>query len=208
MAPGGLYLVDSGGQYFDGTTDVTRTVAIGKPSAEHRDRFTRVLKGHIAISTARFPKGTTGAQLDTLARTALWQAGVNFDHGVGHGVGIYLRVHEGPQSVSVRGAGVALKPGMVVSNEPGYYKEGDYGIRIENLIEICEAEPMDGQEGTFLTSRPLTLAPIDLNLIEPSLLTEEERAWLNDYHARVRETLTPIVDKDTAAWLKKATRKI
>ena len=158
LEPGTLYLVDSGGQYLDGTTDVTRTVAIGTPEPEHRDRFTRVLRGHIALATARFPRGTTGAQLDTLARQFLWQAGLDYDHGTGHGVGHYLNVHEGPQRISRLGSGAALAPGMVVSNEPGYYKTGAYGIRIENLVAV--AEP-DGADGGFLGFETLTLAPID-----------------------------------------------
>ena len=139
LEPGTLYLVDSGGQYLDGTTDVTRTVAIGRPEPEHRDRFTRVLRGHIALATARFPRGTSGAQLDTLARQFLWQAGLDYDHGTGHGVGHYLNVHEGPQRISRMGSGAALAPGMVVSNEPGYYRTGAYGIRIENLVAVKEA---------------------------------------------------------------------
>ena len=204
LEPGTLYLVDSGGQYLDGTTDVTRTVAIGPPEPEHRDRFTRVLRGHIALATARFPRGTTGAQLDTLARQFLWQAGLDYDHGTGHGVGHYLNVHEGPQRVSRTGSGAALAPGMVVSNEPGYYKTGAYGIRIENLVAVTEADDADGG---FLGFETLTLAPIDRALIEPAMLTADERAWLDDYHARVAETLAPLLADDpaTLAWLQAAT---
>ena len=204
LEPGTLYLVDSGGQYLDGTTDVTRTVAIGRPEPEHRDRFTRVLRGHIALATARFPRGTSGAQLDTLARQFLWQAGLDYDHGTGHGVGHYLNVHEGPQRISRMGSGAALAPGMVVSNEPGYYRTGAYGIRIENLLTVKEA---DDANGGFLGFETLTLAPIDRALIEPAMLTADERAWLDAYHARVAETLAPLLadDKATLAWLRAAT---
>ena len=207
LGDGELYLVDSGGQYLDGTTDVTRTVAIGEPTAEMRDRFTRVLKGHIAIATVRFPDGTTGSQLDILARHALWQAGLDYDHGTGHGVGSYLGVHEGPQRISKIPNTVALKPGMIVSNEPGHYKTGAYGIRIENLVCVTALE-IEGAERPMLGFETLTRAPIDLALVEPALLTPSEIEWLNGYHARVRETLTPMVDGDTAAWLAEATRAV
>jgi len=204
LESGTLYLVDSGGQYLDGTTDVTRTVAIGPPEPEHRDRFTRVLRGHIALATARFPRGTSGAQLDTLARQFLWQAGLDYDHGTGHGVGHYLNVHEGPQRISRMGSAAALAPGMVVSNEPGYYKTGAYGIRIENLVAVQEADDADG---SFLGFETLTLAPIDRALIDPAMLTADERAWLDAYHARVSETLAPLLADDpaTLAWLRTAT---
>ena len=207
LEPGTLYLVDSGGQYLDGTTDVTRTVAIGQPEPEHRDRFTRVLRGHIALATARFPPGTTGAQLDTLARQFLWQAGLDYDHGTGHGVGHYLNVHEGPQRISRMGSAAALAPGMVVSNEPGYYRTGAYGIRIENLVTVTEA---DDANGGFLGFETLTLAPIDRALIDPAMLTADERAWLDAYHARVAETLAPLLADDTAtlAWLRAATAPV
>lgn len=205
---GELYLVDSGGQYLDGTTDVTRTVAIGQPKAEMRDHFTRVLKGHIAIATARFPRGTTGSQIDVLARTALWQAGLDYDHGTGHGVGSYLGVHEGPQRISKVPNQIALEPGMIVSNEPGYYKVGEYGMRIENLVTVVEAESLSHDERSMLGFETLTLAPIDLALVETSLLTTDEVAWLDAYHARVRESVSPLVDAATAAWLEKATRPI
>jgi Xaa-Pro aminopeptidase len=208
LALGELYLVDSGAQYLDGTTDVTRTVAVGAPSQEMRERFTLVLKGHIAIATARFPKGTTGSQLDTLARAALWQAGLDFDHGTGHGVGSYLGVHEGPQRISKVPNTVALEPGMIVSNEPGYYKEGAYGIRIENLVAVIEDEARAGDERPMLAFETLTLAPIDLALVAPALMSAGETAWLDAYHARVREALTPLVDDATAAWLKQATRRL
>ncbi len=199
-----LFLVDSGAQYEDGTTDITRTVAIGTPSDEMRDRFTRVLKGHIAIATAVFPEGTSGAQLDPLARTALWQAGLDFDHGTGHGVGSYLSVHEGPARISKLGT-VALKRGMILSNEPGYYKTARYGIRIENLVQVIAApEPKDAEKplNAFET---LTLAPIDRRLVDTKMLAEKERAWLNSYHERVREVIGPLVDAPTRAWLKAAT---
>ena len=206
LEPGTLYLLDSGAQYLDGTTDVTRTVAVGQPSDEMRDRFTRVLKGHIALALARFPKGTTGTQLDGFARRALWQVGLDYDHGTGHGVGSYLGVHEGPQRISKAPNSQALLPGMIVSNEPGYYKTGAYGIRIENLVLV---QPADGAaEREMFGFETLTLAPIDRNLIEPSLLDEEESAWLDAYHERVRETLTPFVDPDTAHWLAEATRPV
>jgi Xaa-Pro aminopeptidase len=207
LEPGNLYLVDSGGQYRDGTTDITRTVAIGTPSPEMRDRFTRVLKGHIALATARFPVGTTGSQLDALARYALWQVGLDYDHGTGHGVGAYLSVHEGPHRISKMANSVALQPGMIVSNEPGYYKTGGYGIRIENLIAVKEAA-IEGADRKYLEFETLTLAPIDLNCVEASLLTEAEKAWLNAYHARVRDAIGPEVDAPTRAWLIEMTRAI
>jgi len=200
-----VMLLDSGGQYLDGTTDVTRTFAIGNATPEQKHRFTLVLKGHIALAMARFVKGTTGSQLDALARYALWQEGLDYDHGTGHGVGTFLGVHEGPQRISKVGNSVALEPGMVISNEPGYYKTGEYGIRIENLVAVREAPPVPGAEKPLLEFETLTLAPIDLNMVEPGLLSEQERRWLNDYHARVRETLSPLVDADTKAWLAQAT---
>ena len=208
LGTGELYLVDSGAQYLDGTTDITRTVALGAPTAEMRDRFTRVLKGHIAIAMARFPKGTNGAQLDTLARAALWQAGLDFDHGTGHGVGSYLSVHEGPQRISKAGDGVPLQPGMIVSNEPGYYKTGAFGIRIENLVTVVPSPAVEGGERTLLAFETLTLAPIDRALVDTAQLTPAETAWLDAYHTRVRETLTPLVDNRTAAWLAEATRPL
>jgi Xaa-Pro aminopeptidase len=207
LETGSLYLVDSGGQYRDGTTDITRTVAIGAASAEMRDRFTRVLKGHIALAMARFPVGTTGSQLDALARYALWQVGLDYDHGTGHGVGAYLSVHEGPHRISKMANNVALQPGMIVSNEPGYYKTDAYGIRIENLVAVREAK-IEGADRRYLEFETLTLAPIDLACIEPGLLTEAERQWLNDYHRRVRESVGPNVDDATRAWLADATRAI
>ncbi|MFP6746303.1 MAG: aminopeptidase P family protein [Alphaproteobacteria bacterium] len=207
LRPGEFYLVDSGAQYLDGTTDVTRTVAIGGVSEEMRDRFTRVLKGHIAIATSRFPKGTTGGQLDVLARHALWQAGLDFDHGTGHGVGSYLNVHEGPHSISKRQQTQDLRPGMVVSNEPGYYKTGAYGIRIENLLAVREAD-IPGAERAMLEFETLTLVPIDRHAISVELLTETEKTWLNAYHQRVYDALSPRLDDPTREWLDEATQPI
>jgi Xaa-Pro aminopeptidase len=202
-----LFLVDSGAQYEDGTTDITRTVAVGKPTAEMRDRFTRVLKGHIAIATAIFPESTSGAQLDPLARVALWQAGLDFDHGTGHGVGSYLSVHEGPARISKLGT-VPLRRGMILSNEPGYYKTSAYGIRIENLVlVIAEPEPK-GAEKPLNAFETLTLAPIDRRLIDAAMLTEKERAWVDSYHERVRDMIAPLVDADTRKWLKDATQPL
>ncbi|TDR93006.1 aminopeptidase P family protein [Enterovirga rhinocerotis] len=206
LGPGELFLVDSGAQYRDGTTDITRTIAVGEPSAEMRDRFTRVLKGHIAIARAVFPKGTSGAQIDAFARRPLWEAGLDFDHGTGHGIGSYLSVHEGPQRISKLG-GVALEPGMIVSNEPGYYKTGAYGIRLENLV-LVEAREIEGAERPMLGFETLTLAPFDLAVVEPALLDADERAWLDAYHARVREALSDELDEPTRAWLAQATRPI
>jgi Xaa-Pro aminopeptidase len=202
----GLFLIDSGAQYEDGTTDVTRTIAVGRPTREMRDRFTRVLKGHIAISRLIFPVGTSGAQIDALARQFLWAAGLDFDHGTGHGVGAYLSVHEGPQRISKIGH-VALEPGMILSNEPGYYKAGGYGIRIENLIVVAP-RAIDGAEREMLGFDVLTLAPIDLNLVEPKLMSPEETAWLDAYHRDVRAKLSPPLAADMRRWLTKATRRV
>jgi len=207
IKPGELFLIDSGGQYQDGTTDITRTVTIGKPSPEMRERFTRVLKGHIAIASAVFPEGTTGAQLDPLARLALWQAGVDFDHGAGHGVGSYLSVHEGPARLSKLGT-VALKRGMILSNEPGYYKTGAYGIRIENLVVVTEGPAVAGGEKPLNVFETLTLAPIDQRLVDRAMLTPAETAWLDAYHARVAAALGPLVDPPTRDWLVNATRPL
>jgi len=205
-----LFLIDSGAQFVDGTTDVTRTVAVGTPSAEMRDRFTRVLKGHIQLALTRFPEGTTGAQLDAFARRPLWDAGLDYGHGTGHGVGSYLSVHEGPQSISPRGTQQALKPGMICSNEPGYYKTGEYGIRIENLVVVREMGTVPGGEKAMLGFETITMAPIDLACVDVSLLSEAERAWLNEYHARVRSALLPELggDADVRAWLEQATRAV
>ena len=207
LAKGELYLVDSGAQYQDGTTDVTRTVAIGRPTQEMRERFTLVLKGMIGISVLRFPKGTNGAHIDAFARKALWDAGLDFDHGTGHGVGSYLSVHEGPQSISKRGY-VTLEPGMIISNEPGYYKTGAYGIRIENLVLVSEPADIPGGERPMLSFETLTLVPIDRRLVEPKLMTSAELQWLDAYHARVRDTIGPHLAGDDRDWLEAATAPI
>ena len=201
----GIFLVDSGAQYEDGTTDVTRTIAVGRPTALMRDRFTRVLKGHIAIAEAVFPRGTSGAQIDALARRSLWEIGADFDHGVGHGVGSYLSVHEGPQRIAKTGV-TPLAPGMIVSNEPGYYAPGAFGIRTENLL-VVETRALPGAERAMLGFETLTLAPIDLRLVDWKLMDEREIKWLNAYHARVRKVLSPLVDAGTRRWLNGATRR-
>jgi Xaa-Pro aminopeptidase len=195
-----ILLVDSGGQYLDGTTDITRTIIVGNPTDEMRARFTLVLKGMIAISRLRFPKGTTGAHIDGFARHALWQAGLDFDHGTGHGVGIYLSVHEGPARLSKSGH-VALEAGMILSNEPGYYREGHYGIRIENLIVVTEPTDIPGGERPMHGFETLTLAPIDRRLIDPALLSPDEIDWLDAYHARVLAELGPLVEPPVRRWL-------
>lgn len=205
LEAGSLLLVDSGGQYQDGTTDVTRTVAVGPPSPEHRDRYTRVLKGHLALGAARFPAGTTGSQLDALARLPLWQAGLDYDHGTGHGVGSFLCVHEGPQRISKLPSTVALQPGMILSNEPGFYRTGGYGIRIENLVAVVTPRDIAGGERPMLGFETLTLAPYDRRLIEPALLDDTERRLVNAYHARVRATLAARLDPAARAWLDQAT---
>ena len=207
VKPGELFLIDSGAQYQDGTTDITRTVAVGKPSAETRQRFTAVLRGHIAIATARFPKGTRGLDLDPFARRALWDAGLDFDHGTGHGLGSYLSVHEGPQSISRAGTAV-LQPGMLISNEPGYYKEGAYGIRIENVVLVLDLSNIADGERQMMRFETLTLAPIDRRLIDADAMTTAELDWINAYHARVYDILAPSLDAATAEWLRHATEKI
>lgn len=200
LAPGNLLLLDSGGQYPDGTTDITRTVVIGMPTEEHRRHFTTVLKGHIALARVRFPAGTTGSQLDAIARAPLWQAGLDYDHGTGHGVGCYMNVHEGPQRISKRSSPVALEAGMIISNEPGYYKAGEYGIRIETLVEV-HARGADAEGREWLGFHTLTLAPFDCRLIDPALLDESERGWLNDYHARVLKVHAPHLQASAKQWL-------
>ena len=202
----GIFLIDSGAQYEDGTTDITRTLVVGKPTREMRDRFTRVLKGHIAIARAVFPQGVSGAQLDSFARQALWQAGLDFDHGTGHGIGSYLSVHEGPQRIAKTGT-TPLVPGMILSNEPGYYKAGAWGIRIENLL-IVETREIKGAERPMLGFETVSLAPIDLALVEPALMTREEIAWLDAYHARVRKAVSPLVEPLVRRWLAIATRRV
>lgn len=206
IAPGDLLLIDSGAQYEDGTTDVTRTMAVGEPTGEMRDRFTRVLRGHIAIARAIFPDGATGAQLDTLARQYLWAAGVDFEHGTGHGVGSYLSVHEGPARISKLGT-TPLKRGMILSNEPGYYKTDGFGIRIENLELVIEAD-IKGAEKPMNAFETLTLAPIDRRLIEVAMLSRDELDWLNAYHARVGAEVRPALDEATKAWLDQATAEL
>ena len=202
----GIYLVDSGAQYSDGTTDITRTVAVGRPGAAMRAMNTRVLKGHIAIATAVFPAGVSGAQIDAFARRALWDVGCDFDHGTGHGVGAYLSVHEGPQRISKLGH-VALEPGMILSNEPGYYREGAFGIRIENLL-VVEPRKIPGAERKMLVFETITFAPIDAALIDVKLLSREELRWLNAYHAQVFARIAPKVSASAKKWLRAATRKI
>ncbi|MCH8321643.1 MAG: aminopeptidase P family protein [Proteobacteria bacterium] len=206
IKPGSLYLVDSGGQYLDGTTDITRTVPIGEVGDEEKDRFTRVLKGHIALATAKFPKGTTGPELDSFARRPLWEVGLDYDHGTGHGVGCFLAVHEGPGRIAKVQNTIALEPGMIYSNEPGYYKAGEYGIRIENLI-IVQEEKMNGEQD-MLGFETLTFCPIDKRLVKTGIMTGGEINWLNDYHAEVWEKLNPLVAPQTRDWLKEATAPI
>ncbi len=208
LDPDSLLLVDSGGQYLDGTTDITRTIAIGTPSPEMRDNFTRVLKGHIALATARFPIGTTGSQLDTLARMPLWQAGLDYDHGTGHGVGAYLSVHEGPQRISKMPNSVALLPGMIISNEPGYYKTDAYGIRIENLVAVTTSDAGADTGKEMLEFETLTLAPFDRNVINTELLNAGELAWVNAYHQHVRDQIGSLVDDETSKWITQATEPL
>lgn len=206
IEPGQIFLIDSGAQYEDGTTDITRTIIVGESTAEMKDRFTRVLQGHIAIAQAVFPKGTTGAQIDAFARKPLWDAGLDFDHGTGHGIGSYLSVHEGPQRIAKTGH-TPLEIGMMLSNEPGFYKPGAFGIRIENLI-LVEPRQIAGADREMRGFETLTFTPIDLRLVEPAILTAAELAWLNTYHASVREKIGPHLDAETHAWLDDATRPI
>jgi Xaa-Pro aminopeptidase len=210
VAPGELLLVDSGGQYLDGTTDITRTLAIGgAPTEEQRACFTRVLQGMIAVSRARWPKGVAGRDLDSLARIALWRAGQDYDHGTGHGVGAFLSVHEGPQRIA-RSSHLPLEPGMILSNEPGYYREGAFGIRIENLVAVQPAPSLPGGDAArkMLDFETLTFVPIDRSLVEARLLAPDELDWLNAYHAQVYEKLAPRLDSETRDWLAQATAEI
>ena len=208
IEPGILYLVDSGGQYVDGTTDITRTVAIGTPTAEMRERFTLVLKGHIALARALFPQGTRGNQLDILARQYLWRQGLDYAHGTGHGVGAYLSVHEGPQRIATFGGGdEPLRPGMILSNEPGYYKTGEYGIRIENLVLVVERD-LPGAEKKMLGFDTLTFVPIDRSLIDTGMLDDAERGWVDDYHHQVVAIVGPQLDGDARTWLEAACRPL
>lgn len=206
LEEGSLLLLDSGGQYLEGTTDVTRTIVVGIPQEEHRAYFTRVLKGHIALASIHFPKGTSGVQLDVLARQSLWQVGADFDHGTGHGVGCFLNVHEGPQRISKAGSNVPLQLGMVLSNEPGYYKAGEYGIRIENLVLVCQSDIKT--ECPFYRFDTLTLVPIDTRLIITEWLTAAEREWLNAYHQQIRNYLLPHLTAEPAAWLLEVTEPL
>ena len=208
MTMDSIYLVDSGAQYLDGTTDVTRTIAIGEVTDEQRKMVTLVLKGHIALDQAKFPKGTTGQQLDGFARQYLWQHGFDYDHGTGHGVGHFLSVHEGPQRIAKNSNGVALLPGMVVSNEPGYYRADAFGIRIENLVAVQACEALAGAERELYEFHAITLIPIDTRLVDKQLLTDAEVNWLNAYHQRVRETLSPLMQGAELDWLLKATEAI
>ena len=218
IPPGSIYLVDSGGQYPAGTTDITRTVWIGskdghsEPSAEMKDRFTRVLKGHIQIDRAIFPAGTSGGQIDALARQYLWEGGVDYAHGTGHGVGSFLGVHEGPQRIAKpaggqAGTGQALIAGMILSNEPGYYKQDAFGIRIENLVLTVEKD-IEGAESTFLGFETLTFVPLDRTLIARDLLTQSETAWVDEYHAKVRNLLVPQLDGEDRAWVERHTQPL
>ena len=202
--PQGLFLIDSGGQYEEGTTDITRTILVGEATPEMRDRYTRVLKGHIAIATCVFPKGTTGAQIDAFARRALWEAGVDFEHGTGHGVGVFLSVHEGPQRIAKTGT-TPLQAGMIVSNEPGYYAPERFGVRIENLV-LVQPKTIPGAERDMLGFETISWAPIDLRPVEPALLTPAEIAWIDAYHAKLRAEVGPRLDSATRAWLETATR--
>ena len=208
LQPGDLMVLDSGAQYLDGTTDITRTLVVGKPAAEERDRYTRVLQGHIALATTRFPKGTNGSQLDAIARRPLWLAGLDYDHGTGHGVGSYLSAHEGPQRISKALNRVALLPGMILSNEPGYYKAGRYGIRIENLVLVVETPAAVGEDRPMLGFETLTLVPIEKRLIEPRLLSDDEIAWLDAYHARVEAELGARLQGEERAFLAEACKPL
>lgn len=207
LTPDSVYLLDSGGQYSDGTTDITRTVPIGDPGAEVRRLFTLVLKGHIALAQVRFPRGTTGTQLDALARQFLWREGYDYDHGTGHGVGVFLSVHEGPQRISKAYNGVALRPGMIVSNEPGYYRDGAFGMRCENLQVVRECMDSLG-ETPMLEFETLTLVPFDTRLLDITLMDANDIDWLNNYHKRVLQTVGPLLQGAEKIWLTQATRSI
>ena len=204
LGEGELFLIDSGGQYQDGTTDITRTVPIGTPTPEMRQRYTLVLKGMIRISMLRFPAGTRGSDIDAVARTALWDHGLDYAHGTGHGVGSYLSVHEGPQRIAKTGV-QKLLPGMILSNEPGYYKEGAYGIRLENLVLVTPEEALENGDIAMHGFETLTLAPFDKRMLVTDLMTRDELHWLDAYHARVRDEIGPLLDGETLAWLEQAT---
>jgi Xaa-Pro aminopeptidase len=202
-----LYLIDSGAQYHDGTTDVTRTVILGDPTPEQCDRYTRVLKGHIALASCIFPEETAGIHLDALARQYLWREGLDYAHGTGHGVGHFLNVHEGPHRIAKGGTTVPLQPGMIVSNEPGYYKEGAYGIRIESLLLVIEST-ITSPNGRFLTFETLTMVPLDRKLIKISLLSAEEKEWINRYHQHVFDQISPFIEGKVLGWLAYATQTL
>jgi Xaa-Pro aminopeptidase len=206
----GIFLIDSGGQYLDGTTDVTRTILLGgRPTKEQRERFTGVLQGHIRLARLRFPAGVRGMRLDTLARTPLWELGLDYNHGTGHGVGSFLSVHEGPQAISpTRCTGVPLEEGNILSNEPGYYKEGAYGIRIENLILVTKDPKLSKKRIPWFRFETITLCPIDTKPVNARLLSAEDKEWLNGYHARVRKILSPYLNQSERAWLARAVRPI
>ena len=208
IEPNSFYLIDSGGQYKNGTTDITRTISVGEVSDEMKDRFTRVLKGHIALSSIKFPEGTPGCMLDTLARMALWDGGFDYDHGTGHGVGSYLGVHEGPQRIAKVLANIPLREGMILSNEPGFYKMGGYGIRTENLQYVTKATVPQGGERPMHSFVTLTLVPIDTRAVVIEMLSDNEKKWLNDYHAKVYKTIGPLVDEDTRDWLYEACKAV
>lgn len=208
LEKGSLFLIDSGGQYPDGTTDITRTAPIGEPTDEMRDRFTRVLKGHIALARLKFPAGTNGHQIDVIARKPLWDAGLDYDHGTGHGVGSFLGVHEGPQRIAKAPNTQALLPGMILSNEPGFYKAGEFGIRIENLIVVQPVSEPLGGDRDMLEFETITMAPINLDLVIVDLLNEGEREWLNDYHTEVRKRVGPHLPAGIKDWFEKATRTV
>ena len=199
-----MFLIDTGAQYLDGTTDITRTVSVGEVSLLEKKRYTQVLKGHIAIATIAFPEGTTGSQLDILARQFLWRDGVDYAHGTGHGIGSYLSVHEGPQRIARGNSRISLMPGMLISNEPGYYKADAFGIRLENVVMVEPLPPTEGSEIKILGLSTLSLAPFDRRLIDKAQLTPREKAWLDGYHSRIRRIVSPFVDKETADWLEKA----
>ena len=201
-----LLLIDSGANYLDGTTDITRTISLGKPTNAQRFDFTLVMKGHIALASAVYPAGTRGAQLDVLARMPLWKEGLSYLHGTGHGVGHFLNVHEGPQSIRLNDTGTPLRPGMITSNEPGLYREGQYGIRCENLVLTTEAFTSDF--GRFYRFETLTLCPFDLSLFDTSMMSQQEIDWVNDYHAMVCEKLIPVLDAEAQAWLIKKTQRL
>lgn len=206
LQPNGYLLLDSGAQYLDGTTDITRTIALGELTAEEKTDYTLVLKGHIALCMARFPSGTRGAQLDVLARMPIWSHGMNYLHGTGHGVGHFLSVHEGPQSIRMNENPVTLQPGMLTSNEPGVYKSGSHGIRIENLMLVCKDR--EGMFGEYLKFETVTLCPICTKGIIKEMLSQEEVAWLNDYHQLVYQKLSPSLNESEKAWLREATKNI